>query len=307
MPSIYIHVGYPKTATTWLQRRVFPFHPEIDYWGSGQPAHRRWIRRILTDSDTEFDAEEMHGMFLAEHRNDARRHLISWESLIGEQSIASRWNPGLCADRMKAVFGEVGIIVTLRSQLTMLPSLYKQYVLEGGDANFKGFLGADGRETGMFDLDNLEYADTIAMYRATFGAEAVLPCLYEELSQTPDRFLMRLSTFMGVKPFALDDSTRAKRDNQNLSQSCIAAMRHWNRILQSGVARSLLPAQRKFCVAQAGRLLTVASRLQSRLMSIADFDLTDSERRFVHNRYRHGNRRLDQETGLDIAPFRYPD
>lgn len=29
---IIIHVGYPKTGTTWLQTRVFSTFPDIDYW-----------------------------------------------------------------------------------------------------------------------------------------------------------------------------------------------------------------------------------------------------------------------------------
>ena len=29
---IIIHVGYPKTGTTWLQKRVFPVLPDIDFW-----------------------------------------------------------------------------------------------------------------------------------------------------------------------------------------------------------------------------------------------------------------------------------
>ena len=30
--SVIVHVGYPKTASTWLQTRVFPAHPGLDYW-----------------------------------------------------------------------------------------------------------------------------------------------------------------------------------------------------------------------------------------------------------------------------------
>ncbi len=30
--TVFVHVGYPKTASTWLQTRVFPGHPGLDYW-----------------------------------------------------------------------------------------------------------------------------------------------------------------------------------------------------------------------------------------------------------------------------------
>ena len=29
--SVIVHVGYPKTAGTWLQTRVFPAHPGLEY------------------------------------------------------------------------------------------------------------------------------------------------------------------------------------------------------------------------------------------------------------------------------------
>ncbi len=30
--TVFVHVGYPKTASPWLQTRVFPGHPGLDHW-----------------------------------------------------------------------------------------------------------------------------------------------------------------------------------------------------------------------------------------------------------------------------------
>ncbi len=47
--TVFVHVGYPKTASTWLQTRVFPGHPGLDYWR--QVPGFDWVNGIVNLHD----------------------------------------------------------------------------------------------------------------------------------------------------------------------------------------------------------------------------------------------------------------
>ena len=53
--GVIVHVGYPKTASTWLQTRVFPAHPGLDYWRD-VPGFD-WVNKVVNLHDFDFDAK----------------------------------------------------------------------------------------------------------------------------------------------------------------------------------------------------------------------------------------------------------
>ncbi len=52
--SVIVHVGYPKTASTWLQTRVFLAHPGLVYWRQAPGFY--WVNGIVNLHDFDFDA-----------------------------------------------------------------------------------------------------------------------------------------------------------------------------------------------------------------------------------------------------------
>ncbi len=53
--TVFVHVGYPKTASTWLQTRVFPGHAGLDQWR--QVPGFDWVDGIVDRHDFDFDAK----------------------------------------------------------------------------------------------------------------------------------------------------------------------------------------------------------------------------------------------------------
>ncbi len=51
---VFVHVGYPKRASTWPQTRIFPGHPGLDYWR--QVPGVDWVNGIVNLHDFDFDA-----------------------------------------------------------------------------------------------------------------------------------------------------------------------------------------------------------------------------------------------------------
>ncbi len=49
---VFVHVGYPRTASTWLHTHVFPGNPGLDYWR--QVPGFDWVNGMVNLRD--FDA-----------------------------------------------------------------------------------------------------------------------------------------------------------------------------------------------------------------------------------------------------------
>ncbi len=102
--SVIVHVGYPKTASTWLQTRIFPAHPGLDYWRD-VPGFD-WVSKVVNLHDFDFDAKALRERFLADRGpGSGRPQLISLGGLLGEV-FAGAWNTCRNAERLRAVLTE---------------------------------------------------------------------------------------------------------------------------------------------------------------------------------------------------------
>ena len=52
---VAFHLGYHKTATTWLQREILPRHPAIRLFVEGSPHGSPFLQEIIGRSDRDFD------------------------------------------------------------------------------------------------------------------------------------------------------------------------------------------------------------------------------------------------------------
>lgn len=187
--NIFVHIGYHKTATTWIQENVFNRHPEITYLGKAQeypvPKVIDIFHSLYEDSDVRFSVEE----------NKKR-----WNAILSKLNIKNRkifglsdeglsggidWFGGqslFVADRIKAIFSDynVKIIIGIREQCSMLESFYSEYVRRGGTNSLRRLIYSPF-STGRFLLDKLYYYRQIEYYFNKFGRENVFIYLFEEI------------------------------------------------------------------------------------------------------------------------------
>tara|TARA_R110002072_G_scaffold303018_1_gene491380 strand:+ start:27914 stop:28708 length:795 start_codon:yes stop_codon:yes gene_type:complete len=145
-----IHIGYPRTGTTYLQRFYFP----------------ELLKKL--DDNTE---------------------LFSDEGLSGNVFNDDLLKPQVLYNRHK----NSKIIITIRSQLTIIPSLYNIYLKSGGKKKYGGYVND------VITNKKLYYYDLIAEYCRIFGNENVLVLVYEELKDNKELFLNRIQKFCGVE------------------------------------------------------------------------------------------------------------
>jgi len=190
----FVHIGFQKTATTWLQTNHF-FHPKIQILNIDQ--HATFLNEFVYRSDFLFEPNSFRNKFqqILQNRPADTCYGLSWERLSGDMLSGLDAKP--LAERMYAVLGQTRIVIVIRNQLSMLASCYNQYVQMGGACDFKTFVN-DRDIAGSRLLERLCYHGLICFYQNLFGHENVHVAFYENIQRAPKKFLHRLWTFLGM-------------------------------------------------------------------------------------------------------------
>lgn len=133
----YLHVGAPKTATTFLQTKVFGSLPGIrdnDKEGTREDAEKNQLRNLgiqLISRDAASHSYDDLFTRISEIEKETSEHKI----LLSEESFLGYWgrgfsNGGNMAVLLKDLFPSARILIGIREQADWLLSLYK-YCSEG--------------------------------------------------------------------------------------------------------------------------------------------------------------------------------
>jgi hypothetical protein len=336
--DIYIHVGFPKTGTTFLQRRCFPklkgvhvvrYHQDVGLTGL-----LRTLWRIVDAYPLFVDMDK--------HRSEVNQFLqgvpqdkllITLESLAGNALRGFREN-AQATESLRELFPSAKIILTIRRQDTFLESLYRQFLWAYYDPTIDDFLSFRDHEfinwfrappaypsINVWRLDYHVYAQN---YAAAFGRENVLVLPQEMLRNDPRTFHVRLADFLDVEPyFPPPGSDELNRGYS--SRSCRIAFRlnrfvrapwrdarPWHVIPHEPLTPYLRRRDRRD---QTYRLLDALNRrlsLRYVLKNVVDrFHyrqgdiLGDEKRRLLLDIHRESNRMLDKEYDINLQQYGY--
>ena len=199
MRETILHVGYPKTATSWLQRSVF----------NNQEIHLKTVSRglifkqLIYPNDLDYDKETAKQLIFSEMErieNDGDIPILSHENFVGFMASGGYYNFNL-AKRLKDLFVQAKVIMIIRNQPDMIYSGYLQYIRMGGKCSIKRFLNPpeDG-EIPLFKCKYLEYHKLIELYYRLFGNENVLVLPYEFFLKTPEAYVKEIVHFINANP-----------------------------------------------------------------------------------------------------------
>jgi hypothetical protein len=295
-PSILFHVGYHKTGTTWMQRRLFqPAHgydPLMDHDGV--------FATITRPHRLAFDPAVARAALAARPAGAGLVPVVSSEILSGHPFWGGRDSADF-AERIARIAPDARILITIRAQIPAIASVYMQYVRRAGlkdpESFFRGpgILGFDG-----FDPVHFEYHRLAGHYRSLFGADRVLVLTQERLAADPAGFVARLAAFAGA-PEAPIPSTA--REGVSESEAAVWLLRRINRLRRDGAGQDP--------VADLGRVGLQAYRVagwfyrrpfMKRLA--AGRPVTATARRLFAGRFGPSNRALlDMMPGLDLPGY----
>lgn len=306
---ILVHIGYHKTGSTFLQRRLFKAHPQILL------VNRQVLRRKFMDvSSLIFNPAAARAWLDEEIRSQGggkQLVVISEEELSG--NIMTGGNGGFfskeMADRIHAAIPEARIVIMIRNQYDIIESVYRQYVKKGGTRGVKGFLFRRGCRfrSPMFHFDHFEYHNLIEYYRSIFGADEVQVFLHEEMDRNAPAFYDDFHSRLGI-PVARDlAGENLKRSNERMSFISVALSRVTNRFSDMySVNRHFffhIPKFYEMCRVVYGWI--DHPRFIKRIDRNRSF-LNNSTRDFISKYYSPSNRALAEIIGVDLESHGYP-
>ena len=214
--NIYLHVGYPKCASTMLQTDVFPFLKNIFYLGRFYNRKTAFLNKKITNEickisfaeSLEFDLKKTKRVLIKEIKKIAKRKkniLISWEAF--SHNVVDRKNQ---ITRLGRIFPKAKILIILRNQIESIESMYTFLLKQQGD-NINLSYGRPSvlslqqwlRDQEEFPwrsyLSTLNYFNFVKAYQNQFGKNNVKILFFEDLAMVPDQFFSALANFFKQK------------------------------------------------------------------------------------------------------------
>ena len=219
MSKVLIHIGYPKTGSTYLQK-WFAKHPDMIFRPKGiagfTDAHD--IARYAQK------AEKAPAYFVLSSED-----LSVWKGEYNVTGFSSRnydinaYNHYL-TNALHDIFVSPYILIVTRGYKSMLRSLYSQYVRGGGILDFAQLQVEFGKDFGVL----YDYSAMVRLYQGVFGYDKVIVLPFELLESNPLQFTSLLEDKLGIENhFAF---TREKI-NPSLTRQEMAATRRISKFI----------------------------------------------------------------------------
>ena len=297
-----IHIGYHKTATSWMQRELFlPKH------GYCQLITQEEAEDYITGAhDLNFDAQKTidHLKAQTDKIEDGSVPMVSSEMIVGHPFFAARESLSY-ANRIKTIAPDANILVTIRSQKTMLPSVYMQYISRGGTMKPEQFFNLKSLHSyHRFDHQHFFYDRLVGLYQKLF--KNVLVVTQESLRTDPQGTLQRLADFSGNKVKPSLDVKQSRRHGVSPPEFAVPLLRRINHVRTS----TLNPSPVISLGHEPGVLYLAAAKLSlTKAAKTICGDrkyITELVERDLAPLYEQSNERLSKMVGYDIDLSKYP-
>ncbi|WP_174613039.1 sulfotransferase domain-containing protein [Virgibacillus ihumii] len=300
MQKIFLHLGYHKTATTFLQQYIFPGMQKVNYIKQKdiKPDLRVLrLRRKISD----------------EHIAKIRRHflsfdngqplLISYEGLSGSPFAAKKTKKqrGILRD-LRRVFPpekfDVRIIIGIREQADLFSSLYVQYIHQGGVLTAENYLKYCENNG---SIQNFEFNRYLSLIEKTFGNDSLYIMMYEHFKQDANKEMLKLLNFMGEDKIpAYNQSTGVRKSNKSYGLLQVKIARRLNRYFKSALHKEgTIPAVRIPKLGKLSPRLFLQNKLSFSL-HYKKYELPDSLQQTIQERFAEENRKLAEKYQLDL-------
>jgi hypothetical protein len=320
---IYLHIGYPKTATTTLQKHLFPKHSGIlSLQNYGEPS---FIKNIFSSRENSIKrnlksiTEELSGYITNEYNN----YIYSSESLTSF-SMFFRQNPypflytlepNSVARKLKTAFGETGvfdrvkIIVSIRRQNDLLKSMYaqvynlvfKRYRVTN---TFQKFINFAIENKDNFILDSLQYNDVITEYENIFDKENVCVLVFEQLIQDRDTYIEKLCSFMNIDSKEAIRLIEDKHTNKKSSTNGYKTdKRELLNVLQYYLGRFNIKSP-GIGLSKTGLYKNIKS-IKAPARTLKNIEIKEADERYLNDLFGDGNNKLSERYNLRLDEYYY--
>lgn len=305
--KFFIHPGWPKTASTTLQKRLFARHPDLCYLGKPLTGDLLDIEVAILNLDAGSYTQalpDLQGRFLAimaRCADSERTVLLSHEGLLRPTRYAGH-DILQTAERIRQVFCDpvrdefdCHVLLTIRKQDDIIPSYFFDSVSRS-PARFKKFIEAALQAPGEGYLASLFYADIVRHYAGLFGHECVTVLPFEQFISRRATFLQALATCLEIDYDSCIELTG--KSAFNIKQRSGAGYRITANEAVLDMVNRLRPE-----VEQLPRLLRIL--LKRIPLKRRTFSLDAAEQAEIQRLYAGSNKQLSAEFGLALEEYGY--
>jgi len=217
-----LHIGYPRTATTLLQKQLYKSNKNILYLGrkrSNTPSERwlnkklyiywEWIRSGKIEIDIEDARKQINTMLAIGAENNKEAAVISDETISKPHRIGHSVK---ISQRLNKLFPNAKILLTIRNQIDLIFSLYglalrrsianrsslptfDSWFMEGAGSNYVPIQE-------RFNYANL-YSDLLNNY----NGDKISVLFYEDFINNNNKYMADLKEAIGVRKLILNTSS----------------------------------------------------------------------------------------------------
>jgi hypothetical protein len=316
MDRVLIHIGYHKTASTWLQNELFVsgnavFEPLSKK--SRNPSTLA-INFIIGADKYLLPSFEMNKSIIQKELNEImclkpelgeKIAVMSHERLSGNPH-SSGFDSQIIARRIAAIFPSANIFIMIREQRSFILSNYFQYLSKGGVRSLNQYLDTkyDGKRPG-FSPHHVDYLPLIKAYMELFGEANVKVLTYEMFKYEPKRFIGELGGFLGAE-LKMDERVFNKKIHHRENYYTTFKLRALNKFLGSSSLNDYSTWSNGIMATMARSAkkgMAIITPLSANEKLLADMGQEVSE--WVGSRYMVSNAELSKLLGLDLAKYGY--
>lgn len=181
-----IHIGYPKTGTTWYQKIFFPNVKNFNL------VERVDVKNYFIEPfETNFNLRKTIDFFNNKYHGNI---IISDERLLGGMYSGgyNGFATSAILKRIKLVFPDAKIIIFIRNQVDLIASTYYHYIMYGGTYNIKKYLFPNNyyviQNIGLFNFEFFNFYKLIKFLKSNFNDVEIFT--YEEFESDYNNFLI---------------------------------------------------------------------------------------------------------------------
>jgi len=302
MNKLFLHVGFPKTASSTFQKHLYSRHPGLFYMGRPFSDSMAAIEKeILTLDSARFEQSlpEYQESFRREIAEaDDRPILISHEGFLRNTRYGGHdlWTT---AERICRVFtealgddAETNVIILIRNQADLLLSYFVQFV-KGTQNDLDEFVAVSLKDPGSGFLSSLFYCNLFDHYSKLFGKEHLKILLFEEFVRNSDAFVSQLSDILGIDSTQSIGLLNDKHEKEKIRQKDFY----------------LVPQRRSpnYHLAKVMRRMGfVRLAREAERRSITPIGLSNEQRKQIDDLFRATNKALEESYGLRLEGLGYP-
>mgnify|MGYP005842726797 CR=1 FL=1 len=303
--SMLVHIGYHKTATSWLQNVIFD-DPACGYQSilSFPEIQDLLVLPNALDFDKDYARHEI-SKHIQSVGQEGMVPVITSERLSGNPHSGGYDSLEL-AFRLHATLPHSKVLIVIREQTSMILSSYKQHIRMGGRCSLRGYL-KQARFAGripLFQYKHFEYDRLLGAYLRLFGDSKVLIIPHELLVLNPDAFITKLNEFSESK--GGENPAASRRSNVGLSMLSTGMKLGLNRLgarNPNDPCGSLrIPGYNQILITSLAWADRITPKCIRQSMDQAAKRVIAAD---AGHRYLESNRRTADMTGIDLGEFGY--